>query len=194
MAEEMIRAREDLRDSDRELVLAIRRVLWDYEPLRATRTVLDVEVDDGRVRLSGRMRTQAMKEVAEYKVVRLPNVRAVRNDVLADPEVVRAVADALAADDRLAPACIRVEVRNGDVTLSGAVADEALIRRAQDVAARAPGVERVESRLVVEADGSASANGIAVTEPVDSTGEQWPVDASAGDDAPGAAASESSSA
>ena len=194
MAEELIRSREDLSEADRELVLAIRRTLWEYEPLRATRPVLDVEVEDGRVRLSGRMRTAAMKEVAEYKVLRLPNVRAVRNDVVTDPEVVRAVADALAADDRLAPACVRVEVRSGDVTLVGAVPDEGLARRAVELASGAAGVASVQSRLAVQAEPSRSTNGTAVTEPVDSSGEQWPTDASSNADAPGASASGSSSA
>ena len=194
MAEELIRSREDLSEADRELVLEIRRTLWDYEPLRATRTVLDVEVEDGRVRLSGRMRTAAMKEVAEYKVLRLPRVRAVRNDVVADPEVVRAVADALAADDRLAPACVRVEVRNGDATLMGAVPDEGLVRRAVELASAAPGVTSVQSRLVVQPEPSPSTNGTAVSEPLDSTGEQWPADASSNADAPGVSASGSSSA
>ena len=197
MAEELIRSREDLTEADRELVLAIRRALWDYEPLRATRTVLDVEVEDGRVRLSGRMRTEAMKEVAEYMLMRLPNVRAVRNDVVTDPGVVRAVADALAADDRLAPHCIRVEVRNGDVTLVGAVPDEALTRRAEAVAAAVPGVASVRQRLVVQPEAAAPTNGaggpIGPAEPVDSTGEQLATDVVSDASAPGQSASGASS-
>ena len=194
----MIRSREDLTEADGERMLAIRRTLWEYETLRATRTVLDVEVEDGRVRLSGRMRTEAMKEVAEYLVMRLPNVRAVRNDVVTDPEVVRAVADALAADDRLGPACIRVEARNGEVTLLGAVPDEALIRRAEELAAGVPVVASVRHRLLVEAAAAAPTNGAAApvvrAEPVDSTGEQLPTDVVSDTSAPGTSASGASSA
>ena len=61
MAEELIRSDQDLPEADRELIAAIRTTLWDYEPLRATRATLDVEVEDGRVTLRGRMRTLAMK-------------------------------------------------------------------------------------------------------------------------------------
>jgi len=156
-AEQVIGSPRSLSGADRALFLAIRKTLWNYEPLRATRPALGVEVEDGRVRLSGRMRTLAMKEIAEYLLRRVDGVRAVRNDVVADPEVVRAVADALAADDKLAPVCIRVDVRNGDVLLMGTVADEGLVQRAQDVAGSVPQVSSVQSRLVVSPDASPAA-------------------------------------
>ena len=94
----------------------IRKTLLDYEPLRATRPVLDVDRSaEGCVQLRGRVRTSAIKEIAELLVLQLPGVRAVRNDLLADPEVVRAVADALAADPELGPACPLVDCRDGVV-------------------------------------------------------------------------------
>ncbi len=159
MAEQMIRADEDLSEVDRELILAIRKTLWDYEPLRATKPVLDVQVDDGRVTLSGRVRTLAMKEIAEYLVRRLEGVRAIRNEVVADPEVVRAVADALAAEDDLAPLCVRIDARNGMAVLMGSAPGDEIIQRALDVASSVPVVAGVESRLVVQpesADGAVS--------------------------------------
>ena len=36
-AEEMFRAADDLPVADRQLLTAIRKTLWGYEPLRATR-------------------------------------------------------------------------------------------------------------------------------------------------------------
>jgi osmotically-inducible protein OsmY len=161
MAEEMVRSAEDLADADRELVVAIRKALADYEPLRATRPVLDVEVADGRVRLTGRMRTLAMKEIAEYLILRTAGVRAVRNDVVADPDVVRAVADALAADERLGPACIQVDARDGRVVLAGVVPDDGHVRRALELAGGVPVVASVRSALVVRPEPAPSANGAA---------------------------------
>src|SRR5262249_45289424 len=120
-AEEMFRAADDLPNADRHLLTAIRKVLWAYEPLRATRPTLEIFVRDGRVTLSGRVRTLAIKEISEYMVFRLDGVRAVRNDLVADPEVMRDVADAIAADPELGPLCPRVDVREGVVSLSGDV-------------------------------------------------------------------------
>lgn len=150
MAEQqLIRHDEALTDSDWELVPVIRKALTDYEPLRATRPTLHINVEDGRVRLSGKMRTLAMKEIAEYMIRRIEGVRAIRNDVITDPEVVRAVADALAADDQVGPACIQVDARNGEVVLMGGVPDERLIRRAVEIASAVPSADAVQSRLVV---------------------------------------------
>ena len=95
------------------------------------------------------MRTMAMKEIAEYLVRRIDGVRVVRNDVVTDPETIRAVADALALDERLGPACVQVDSRNGEVILMGSVPDDMLIGRALDIAAGVPDVEGVQSRLVV---------------------------------------------
>lgn len=153
MAEqELIRTDHAASEEDWELVPRIRKALSNYEPLRATRPALDVSVDDGRVHLRGRMRTMAMKEIAEYLVRRIDGVRAVRNDIVADPETIRAVADALAVDDQLGPACIQVDSRNGEVILMGSVPDEALIGRALDIAAGVPHVDGAKSRLVVRPD------------------------------------------
>ena len=154
MAEQVdnfIRSESNLSDEDADLVEQIRKVLWSYEPLRASRPRLEVRVDGGRVTLSGRMRTLAMKEISEYLLRRLDGVNAVRNDVVADPEVIQAVADALATDSELGPLCIRVDARDGDVVLAGDVASEALADRAIDVASRVPVAERVGSRMRVEA-------------------------------------------
>lgn len=163
MAEQVIRSEQHATEADRQLLAAIRKTLSSYEPLRATKPQLDVEVQEGRVRLSGRMRTSAMKEIAEYMVMRLPGVRAVRNDVVADPEVVRAVADALATHDRVGPACVQVDARNGMVTLAGAVPDESVIRTAEELAAGVPVVAGVTSRLTVRPEPAPVANGAATT-------------------------------
>lgn len=149
--ENFIRSESDLSDRDADLVDRVRKALWNYEPLRASKPRLDVRVDGGRVELRGRMRTLAMKEISEYLLRRLDGVNAVRNDVVADPEVTQAVADALATDPELGPLCIRVDARDGEVVLAGDVPNETVADRAIDVASRVPVAERVGSRMIVRA-------------------------------------------
>ncbi|MFN8523560.1 MAG: BON domain-containing protein [Chloroflexota bacterium] len=161
MAQEIIRTEQTLTDADADLVRAIRKVLWEYEPLRATRPGLDVKVADGRVELTGRTRTLAMKEIAEYLIMRLPGVRAVRNDIVADPEVVRGVLDALAADAELGPYCLRVDARAGEVTLGGDVPSEAEVARALEIAGSVATATSVRSRLVVHHGSAAGTAAVA---------------------------------
>jgi osmotically-inducible protein OsmY len=158
-AEEMFRAADDLPAADRHLLIAIRKTLWGYEPLRATRPTLTIGVQDGRVVLTGRVRTLAIKEIAEYMVLRTNGVRAVRNDLLADPEVARAVADAVAADPELGPLCPRIDAREGVVHLAGDVPSEAIAQRLIDLAASLPLVASVTSYLTVEPIPALATNG-----------------------------------
>jgi hypothetical protein len=158
-AEEMFRAADDLPEEDRELLLEIRKALWAYEPLRATRPTLIIGVQDGRVVLSGRVRTLAIKEVAEYLVLGVAGVRAVRNDLLADPEVARSVADAVAADPELGPLCPRIDARDGVVHLAGDVPSSAVAQRLIDLATAQPLVASVVSYLTVEPVAALVTNG-----------------------------------
>jgi osmotically-inducible protein OsmY len=160
MAHEIIRLDDDLPEADRSLLELIRKVLLDYEPLRATRPVLDVTIEGGLVHLRGRVRTSAIKEIAELLVHQIQGVRAVRNDLVADPDVVRAVADAFAADPEVGPACPIVEARDGVVILVGDVPSESVARRALEIASNVPIVASVNSHVTVRAPVQAhSANG-----------------------------------
>jgi osmotically-inducible protein OsmY len=148
-------------EADRELAVNIRKVLLDYEPIRATRPPLEIDVQEGRVHLKGRMRTLAMKEIAEYKIMRIEGVRAVRNDVLTDPEVVRRVTDALASDPELGPLCIQVDARYGNVVLAGRIPGSAVADRAMQIAATVPSVENVVSRMRIAAPSGPAASSTA---------------------------------
>jgi osmotically-inducible protein OsmY len=160
MAQEIFRVDDDLPEADRQVLNIIRKTLLEYEPLRATRPVLDVYVQDGLVHLEGRVRTSAIKEIAELLVMHLPQVRGVRNDLVADPEVVRAVADALAADPELGPACLIVDCRDGEVTVIGDVATDELVLRAVSIISTVPLVGSVENLIRVVPPASAhSSNG-----------------------------------
>jgi osmotically-inducible protein OsmY len=140
-------ARRALAPHDERLLLALRRVLWDYEPLRATRAPLVLDVQDGRVRLEGRTRTEALRVIAGYLVSFVPGVVAVDNAIVSDDQVIRAVADALAADPLTAPHVIRVSARYGEVTLAGEVTSAEAEARAVELARAVPGVTEVRSDL-----------------------------------------------
>jgi osmotically-inducible protein OsmY len=176
MAHEIIRLDDDLPEADRPLLELIRKVLLDYEPLRATRPVLDVTLEGGLVHLQGRVRTSAIKEIAELLVLHIQGVRAVRNDLVADPEVVRAVADAFAADPAIGPACPIVEARDGVVILVGDVPSESVARRALEIASNMPLVASVTSHLRVAtpvlAHSTNGTNGTATLVGVDDRGPE----------------------
>ncbi len=162
MAQDIFRVDDNLPEADRQVLNLIRKTLLDYEPLRATRPVLDVSVHDGLVHLEGRVRTSAIKEIAELLVVHLAPVRAVRNDLVADPEVVRAVADALAEDPELGPACLIVDCRDGQVIVIGKVATDELAYRAIAIMNTVPIVGSIVNHIRVVPPALAySANGVA---------------------------------
>lgn len=143
-------ARELVGDEKRLYVQA-RRALWDYEPMRASHAQVLIEVQGRELRLSGRVRTLAQKVLAEAFVKRLPGVSAVTNELIADAEVVRSVADALARDSRTAPYVLRVSAHHGAALLEGEVPDEATRRAAVEVAAIAPLASSIRERLTTGA-------------------------------------------
>jgi osmotically-inducible protein OsmY len=171
MAHEIFPVDDDLPEADRHLLMTIRKALLDYEPLRATRPTLEVTVRDGLAHVRGRVRTSAIKEIAEFLMLRVPGIRAVRNELVADPEVVRAVADAFAADGELGPACPIVDARDGAVVLAGTVPSDDLVRRAIEVASAVPTVVSVTSHLQVRAPAPAmSTNGTVAVASADGQG------------------------
>jgi osmotically-inducible protein OsmY len=139
----------ELRGDEKKRWVTVRQTLWDYEPLRASHAEIQIDVQGRTVRLSGRVRTLSQKVIAGLLVQRLPEVDAVANELLADAEVVRAVADVLARDERTAPYVIQVEARHGVVTLRGEVASEATRQAAVELTSRAPSVAAVHDRLTI---------------------------------------------
>jgi osmotically-inducible protein OsmY len=141
-----------LERSEKKTYSRVRRVLWDYEPLRASHAEISIDVHGGLVRLTGRVRTLPQKLIASMLVERMPEVSSVSNDLIADPEVVRAVADALAQDERTAAYVIRVDARHGVVTLRGEVASEAVREAAIQIASGVPIVSSIRDRLTIGGD------------------------------------------
>ncbi len=87
--------------------------------------------------------------LAELLTRRLAGVDDVTNDLIADPEVVRQVADALAADPRTAPYVLRIDSRHGVVSLQGDVPDEANSQAALAIASAVPSVALVRNQLTL---------------------------------------------
>ncbi|HEX2186151.1 MAG TPA: BON domain-containing protein [Chloroflexota bacterium] len=143
------RPERELRGDEKKRWAQVRQTLWDYEPLRASHAEILIDVQGRAVRLSGRVRTLSQKVIAGLLVQRLPEVQSVANELLADAEVVRAVADALARDERTAPYVIQVEARHGVVMLRGEVASEGIRQAAVEAASRTPSVAAVHDRLSI---------------------------------------------
>jgi len=159
----MVRAPDRaLERAEKKTYTRVRRVLWDYEPLRASHAEIFIDVDGDHVRLRGRARTLPQKLIASMLVERMTDVGSVSNELIADPDVVRAVADALAQDERTAAYVIRVDARHGVVTLRGAVASETVQAAALQIAAAVPIVNSVRNQLTI---GGEARPAVALTRP-----------------------------
>ena len=134
---------------EKKLYAQVRRTLWNYEPLRASHARMVIELQGRRVRLTGRVRTLSQKGVAGALVAGLKGVESVSNELVADYEVTRQVADRLAADDRTAPYVIQVESRHGLVYLRGEVPSDGARQAAIDITSQAPLVDVVRDMLTL---------------------------------------------
>lgn len=161
-----------LAQAEKKTYSRVRRVLWDYEPLRASHAEIAIDVDGTNIRLRGRVRTLPQKLIAAVLVERMPGVSSVANELIADPEVVRAVADALAEDDRTAAYVLRVDARHGLVILRGEVPSDAVRQAAIDIASRVPLVNSVRDQLTI---GGQALPGIALVRPSSTPDEPDPL-------------------
>ena len=144
--------------SDRLQRNAIRSALF-YNPI--VTTIPTVEVEEGVVTLSGRVDTLQQKMVAARVAGEVAGIKQVYNFIRVRPTLVppdatvaNRVRAALASDSYLPAAAIRVEADNGEVWLRGEVANTYLWGRAQEVAARVPGVALVHNRIRVPVPGA----------------------------------------
>ena len=121
---------------------------------------IDVDVEDGVVRLSGNVETEADRAEAENIARNTKGVKDVVNEIeIGDPTFKDNVTDAwivtkikskLTADPDVSPFRIDVDAVEGVVTLSGTVEKEAA-RDAADALARATrGVREVRNKIKVE--------------------------------------------
>ena len=166
----------ELERAEKKLYTRVRRVLWEYEPLRASHAEIDIAVAGGAVVLRGRVRTLPQKLIAKVLVERMTDVGEVTNELVADPEVVRAVADALAQDERTAAYVIRIDSRHGVVVLRGEVPSDAVAQAAIEIAATVPLVSSVRNALAISGNPRPA---VALTRPSVTADEPNPVPATA---------------
>lgn len=138
-----------LRGFERKIYVKVRQVLWDYEPLRASHAEIAIEVRERDVRLTGRVRTLPQKTIAGVLAKRVEDIDTVDNALVADTEVIRAVANALAADERTASHVLLVDARHGLVVLRGEVPNEDTRLAALETTSGVPLVAAVRDRMVV---------------------------------------------
>ena len=126
-----------------------------YPPFRELVMPIAAEVSGGEVTLTGWGRTTTMKHMATTLASEVPGVTRVHNQLIADDELERTVALALEQEPSLEDDFpgIHVDVLAGAVTLWGTVSSAEDRRRAEEIAARVPGVRKVINELKVRTEG-----------------------------------------
>jgi len=120
---------------------------------------IDVDVDEGMVRLSGVVESASDRTEAERLARNTDGVRGVRNDLtVGDKTAGETVTDAvittkveakLAADTEVSAANVDVDTSQGVVTLSGTVKTDTARAEAEKLARGTDGVKRVRNLLKV---------------------------------------------
>lgn len=132
----------------REAVAAIKSQLpYSWENIK-------VIVKDGWVHLEGEEEWQFQRDTAEKAVCRLRGVKGVSNLIKLKPraqpsEIKRKIQEAFKRNAELDAKRIVVEAKGSEVILKGTVRSWAELEEAERVAWSAPGVIKVENRIVV---------------------------------------------
>ncbi len=131
-----------------DLESAVEAALWNYSPIRESLSDLHVVVStDGRVEVSGPVRSGLKKDGVLEALRWVPGVTGIVDGMVADNELEIQVAFALARDARLSslsPGAIAVHSHLGAVTLVGRLEDEAARAAAVEVASQVTGVKSVD--------------------------------------------------
>jgi hyperosmotically inducible protein len=124
---------------------------------------VDVDVNEGVVRLSGKVEDPEAIEQAVLLARNTEGVRRVVNDLelgsttlgerIDDATLTAKIKGKLAADPEINPFNINVDVEDGRVTLMGRVADERRREHAGEIARNTEGVTSVVNRLEVDKTG-----------------------------------------
>jgi osmotically-inducible protein OsmY len=135
----------------RDAVAAIKAQL----PLSADH--IKAVVKNGWVTIEGNVEWQYERTIAENAVRRLKGVRGVTNSIMLKPraqpsEIKRKIADALKRNAELDANRITVEASDSKVVLKGTVRSWIEREEAERVAWSAPGITRVEDRIIVNPD------------------------------------------
>jgi len=122
-------------------------------------TDIAVAVKDGVVTLTGFVRSYGQKYEAEREAKKIKGVRGVANDIEVklpalnerpDPDIARDAVEALTRELPYSSQHIKVTVRNGWITLEGAVEWRFQSQRAEDALRRVKGLKGVTNIVKVE--------------------------------------------
>ena len=138
---------QGLSSAERELLYRVRDAVDRYEPIRASRSLVQVGMHDGAVVLRGRVRSDPLKVIACYLARSAAGDRPVVAELVSDTEVVMAVATALALDPRTNLSPVFVECSLGSVRLYGPVPTAEMAAAAEEVARALPQVAQVRNEL-----------------------------------------------
>lgn len=133
---------------DDELGVAAYQALWTVVPLRyaAVRSI-EIQVRDGVVRLSGHVANEIRRRQAIRRVNATPGVVQVKDDLVTDEQLVKAVALAMLPYRELQPSRVRISSDAGRLILEGELESPRDVELAIWVAGSVPGVASVESGL-----------------------------------------------
>jgi len=133
---------------DQAIRADVERALWEHAPVHTHDSyTVGVTVSGGHAVLRGHTRTTADRLQIEQVTRTVPGVHSVTNTIIADGELVNAVAQAPANDPRLHGLRVFVRVTHGIVTLGGEVPGAEARRTAGEIAAGVPGVRRVVNEV-----------------------------------------------
>src|SRR5450759_3696327 len=139
----------------------LRRIILDeleYEP-SVDATHIGVAVDKGIVTLTGHVASFAEKQAAITAVRRVNGVRAIADEIevrypfekkISDDEVAKRVVDILRWDSVISDRSIQVLVRNGWVTLTGAVDWHFQKQSAEDAMRKLSGVHGIIDNIDIK--------------------------------------------
>lgn len=122
-------------------------------------TDIAVAVKDGVVTLTGFVRSYGQKYEAEREAKKIKGVRGVANDIEVklpslnerpDPDIARDAVEALTRELPYSSQHIKVTVRNGWITLEGAVEWRFQSQRAEDAVRRVKGLKGVTNMVKVQ--------------------------------------------
>ncbi len=135
-----------------DLESLVETALWNYYPVRDSLSDLRVDVTpDGRVKVSGPVRSGLIKDGVLETLRWVPGVTGIVDGMVADSELEIEVAVALARDPRLEglpPGAIAIHSHLGEVTLLGRLRNDSMREIATEVASQVSGVQRVYDRTV----------------------------------------------
>ncbi len=142
----------DGQSGDQEsLALAARAALRNHPPIRMWKDAIHIRVQGDSITLSGMVRNDTTRELAERLVKGVSGVQSVDNQLVSDDQVEVAVAEALGGDPRVSGSFpgILVGVIFGIAYLKGTAPTEQVKAAAGEIAATVPGVHSVSNELIV---------------------------------------------